>query len=70
MWQKRADTDAPLQKTFRDPTEKKKPVVTEKKNSKQTHCPKEPVVFQRIFYRATQNDLKHLESFDRFFLTH
>ena len=55
MWQKRADTDSLLHKTFRDLAEKEVS-SNEKKNSKPTHCPNEPVVFWCIF--LDQSNLK------------
>ena len=40
MWQKRADTDAPLHKTFRDPAEKEARSNREKKEFKTDRLPK------------------------------
>ena len=55
MWQKRADTQTHRFTKLLETRQKQMPVVTEKRNSKQTDCPKEPVVFWCIlFFRSIQ----------------
>ena len=53
MWQKRADTDAPLHKTFRDPTEKE--ARSNRKKNQNRHTAQKSLMCCGVFFLDFSN---------------